>query len=130
MPAPVKPSGRRAFSPKLATTFIVPSVTITVPPPVTMATVSGLIAAAAGCADSGSTRPRTTLAGSATPRAMTATTGAIHPRGRDRAMRCVSALRVASDLPPCRDFVGLAGRPRRGYVRAPEDVSVVDRLVG
>src|SRR5919108_672083 len=42
----MKPSGRRAFSPKLATKFIVPSATVTVPPPVTIATEASLEMAA------------------------------------------------------------------------------------
>src|SRR2546428_1668749 len=40
-PPPVKPGGRRALSPKLARTFSGTAVTTTVPPPVTIAAVSG-----------------------------------------------------------------------------------------
>src|SRR5439155_1226534 len=124
-PPPVKPSGRRAFTPKLATTFIAPSGTVTVPPPVTTATVSGLIAATAVWLDMGSMRPCAMPADSATPVATTAT--AASPHGdRARASR-PSVFRIGSDLPPCGcssattpNAATLGRRARGGERRGPD----------
>src|SRR2546421_8890528 len=98
-PPPAKPSGRLALSPKLATTFIVPSVTTTVPPPVTMATVSWLITGVTdGPAESGSTRPCAISVDNARTPDATIADATNH---RDRLRYRDATFCMSDDLPPC-----------------------------